>query len=58
MVPLGKTNIPEDALKPENTIELILLTENNLLMGAPRITSVEEALSVQTQNTARQYWGQ
>jgi sporulation protein YlmC with PRC-barrel domain len=52
------TNIAEDDLKPENTIELILLTENNLLLGAPRITSVEEALSVQTQNVARQYWGQ
>lgn len=56
MVPLGQTNIPKEALEPGNTIELVLLAENNKLLGAPRIASVEQAMKTQTQSEARQYW--
>lgn len=56
MVPLGQTNIPKEALEPGKTIELVLLTENNKLLDAPRIATVEEAMNAQTQSTARQYW--
>jgi sporulation protein YlmC with PRC-barrel domain len=56
MVPLGQTNIPKAALEPGNTIELVLLAENNILLGAPRIASVKQAMNTKTQSTARQYW--
>lgn len=56
LVPLGKTNIPEEALEPGNTFALVLLTENATLLSAPRITSMDEATSAEAQNTARQYW--
>jgi hypothetical protein len=55
MVPLGQTNIPKEALEPGITIELVLLAENNKLLGAPRIASVEQAMNAQTQSDARQY---
>jgi sporulation protein YlmC with PRC-barrel domain len=58
MIPLSKTNIPEDVLKAESTVELVLLSETNLLLNAPRLASVEQAANAQTQNAARQYWGQ
>jgi hypothetical protein len=57
LVPLGKTNIPEAALAPGQTIELVLLGESGQLFGAPRLGSVGEASNAQTQGTARQYWG-
>ena len=57
LVPLGKTNIPEAALAPGQTIELVLLGESGQLFGAPRLGSVEEASNAQAQGTARQYWG-
>lgn len=56
MVPLGQTNIPEEALVPGQTIELVLLSETNLLLDAPRIASIEEAMNAQTQSEARGYW--
>lgn len=56
MAPLGQTNIPQDALEPGKTIELVLLAENNKLLDAPRIASVEQAMKTQTQSEARQYW--
>lgn len=56
MVPLGQTNIPKEALVPGQTIELVLLSETNLLLDAPRITSIEEAMKAQTQSDARGYW--
>lgn len=56
MVPLGQTNIPKEALVPGQTIELVLLSETNLLLDAPRIASIEEAMNAQTQSNARGYW--
>jgi hypothetical protein len=58
LVPLARTNIPEFALEPGATIELVLLAENSQLAGAPRLSSLEEAASQAAQNTARGYWGQ
>ena len=58
LVPLAKTNIPQEALQPGSTIELVLLAENAQLAGAPRVGSVDEAATDQAQNTARGYWGQ
>ncbi len=58
LLPLGKSNIPEAALQPGSTLELVLLADNNQLLQAPRLASLEEAASASTQNTARQYWGQ
>ncbi len=57
LVPLGKTNIPEAALEPGQTTELVLLAESGTLFGAPRLGSAAEASNVQVQGTARQYWG-
>ena len=56
MVSLGQTNIPQEALVPGKTIELVLLADNNKLLGAPRIENVEQAMLTQTQSTARGYW--
>lgn len=57
MVPLAKTNIPDDALKPGNKIELVLLADNKALTGAPHISSVDQATDPAVQGAARQYWG-
>ena len=56
MVPLGQTNIPQEALAPGKTIELVLLADTNQLLGAPHIANVEQAMLTQTQSTARGYW--
>jgi sporulation protein YlmC with PRC-barrel domain len=56
MVPLSQTNIPKEALAPGQTIELVLLADENKLTDAPRIASVETAMNAQTQSEARQYW--
>ncbi len=56
MVSLGQTNIPKEALQPGVKIELVLLADNNKLLDAPRIASVEEAINAQTQSNARNYW--
>jgi ribosomal 30S subunit maturation factor RimM len=58
MVPLGKTNIPESALQPGATVELVLLAEANQLLGAPRMGSLEDAATNDAQGAARKYWGQ
>ncbi len=58
LLPLGKSNIPKEALVPGSTIELVLLADNGQLAGAPRVASVEEANTDAAQNTARAYWGQ
>jgi hypothetical protein len=58
LVPIGKTNIPAAALEPGSTIELVLLAENQQLLNAPRIESLEQATSAGAQNSARQHWGQ
>jgi sporulation protein YlmC with PRC-barrel domain len=57
LVPLSKTNIPEEALKPGAKIELVLLADNKKLMGAPRISSLDQATDGTSQGAARQYWG-
>jgi sporulation protein YlmC with PRC-barrel domain len=57
MLPLGKTNIPEAALQPGSKIELVLLADNKMLAGAPRIGSVDQATDAQMQSVARGYWG-
>ena len=57
LAPLSKTNIPEEALKPGAKIELVLLADNTKLMGAPRISSLDQATDGTTQGAARQYWG-
>jgi hypothetical protein len=57
MVPLGKTNIPEVALQPGGTFELVLLTKNEVLLNAPQIDSIDQATSAQMQKIAREYWG-
>jgi hypothetical protein len=57
LVPLGKTNIPEPVLQPGIKPELVLLAENPQLQNAPRLASLEEAVSDAAQNTARGYWG-
>ncbi len=56
MLPLGQTNIPQEALAPGKTIELVLLADTNQLLGAPHIANVEQAMLTQTQSTARGYW--
>ena len=58
LVPLGKTNIPDEALAEGATVELVLLADNAQLAGAPAVESVEAAATADAQNTARGYWGQ
>ena len=57
LVPLAKTNIPEAALVPGATVELVLLAETGQLTGAPKLDSAEAASSDAAQNSARGYWG-
>ncbi len=58
LLPLARTNIPEEALGPGNTIELVLLAETGQLTGAPRLANLDEATDGQKQSNARAYWGQ
>jgi sporulation protein YlmC with PRC-barrel domain len=60
LVPLGRTNIPEAALEPEpgNRVELVLLTENEQVLTAPRINSLDQASQSAAHSAARQHWGQ
>jgi hypothetical protein len=58
LLPLAKTNIPQNALKPGAKIELVLLADNNRLSGAPRIANADQATDGAAQNAARGYWGQ
>jgi len=57
LLPLAKTNIPQDALQPGAKIELVLLADNNRLPGAPRLASADQATDGGAQNAARGYWG-
>ena len=56
LIPLGVVNIPRTALEPGNEIWLVLLVENDVLLNAPRISSVAQAAEMQAQGAARQYW--
>ncbi len=58
LVPLGKTNIPKEALEPGATVELVLLADNSQLLGAPQLDSAAAASSDAALNSARGYWGQ
>jgi sporulation protein YlmC with PRC-barrel domain len=57
LVPLRVVNIPKEALGPGSQVSLVLLTENALLLNAPRVQSLEEAAQMSAQGTARSYWG-
>jgi sporulation protein YlmC with PRC-barrel domain len=57
LLPLSKTNIPDDALKPGAKIELVLLASDNQLAGAPRLANADAATDDGAQGAARQYWG-
>ena len=57
MVTLGATNIPDAALLPGGTLTLVLLAEPALFLGAPRITSVDQADDFALQGKMYQYWG-
>lgn len=58
LLPLDKTNIPDDALKAGAKIELVLLAHNSQLAGAPRLANADAAIDTAAQGAARQYWGQ
>jgi sporulation protein YlmC with PRC-barrel domain len=58
LVPIGKTNIPDAALEPGATTELVLLADTSQLTGAPQIDSADAATSEDAQTAARGYWGQ
>lgn len=58
LVPLRVVNIPNEALEPGAALELVLLTENERLLNAPRINSLEEATQDPVQGAAIQHWGQ
>lgn len=58
LVPLRVVNIPKEALAPGARVELVLLTENQRLINAPRLDSIESASDPSVQNQTRQYWGQ
>jgi len=56
MVPLGYTNIPQNALAPGATLRLVLLADPASFTSAPRITSVNQADDFTQQGKMRQYW--
>jgi sporulation protein YlmC with PRC-barrel domain len=56
LVPLGVTNIPQDVLDSGAQISLVLLTENDKLLNAPRFDSLEEATSDAAIQVAFEYW--
>lgn len=56
LVPLSKFNIPREALEPGAELSLVLLTENHLLLNAPRLSSLDEAATIAAQNSARAHW--
>jgi hypothetical protein len=56
LVPLGATNIPQDVLDSGAQISLVLLTENDKLLNAPRFDSLEEATSDAAIQVAFEYW--
>jgi sporulation protein YlmC with PRC-barrel domain len=56
LVPLAAVNIPDWALERGQQTTLVLLTENNVLLNAPRIDALEQASDVQKQSEARGYW--
>lgn len=57
LVPLRVVNIPRESLGPGTEISLVLLTENERLLNAPRIGSLEEALQMQAHGAAQAHWG-
>jgi len=57
LLPLGKTNIPDDALQPGAKIRLVLLANPKQIEGAPRLTNNDAATDAAAQGAARQYWG-
>jgi len=56
LVPLGATNIPKEVLDSGAEISLELLTENEILLNAPRFDSLEEATSGGAIKAAFEYW--
>jgi ribosomal 30S subunit maturation factor RimM len=58
LVPMSKTNIPNDALKPGAKLQLVLLSTSSKLAGAPRLANADAATDSAAQGAARQYWGQ
>jgi sporulation protein YlmC with PRC-barrel domain len=56
LVPLGATNIPQEVLDSGAQISLVLLTENDKLLNAPRFDSLEEATSDAAIQAAFEYW--
>jgi hypothetical protein len=57
LVPLRVVNIPKEALEPGAEISLVLLTENDLLLNAPQIESLEEAVQWRAHGAAQSHWG-
>jgi sporulation protein YlmC with PRC-barrel domain len=56
LVPLSKTNIPKEVLDSGSPISLVLLTENEKLLNAPRFDSLEDATSGGAFQAAFEYW--
>jgi sporulation protein YlmC with PRC-barrel domain len=56
LVHLRATNIPKEALLPDNMLTLVLLADPQLFWDAPRITIVDEADDFALQSKMRKYW--
>jgi sporulation protein YlmC with PRC-barrel domain len=56
LVPLRLVNIPKSALEPGGELSLVLLKENDLLLNAPKLAALEEAVQGEVQGKAIQYW--
>jgi sporulation protein YlmC with PRC-barrel domain len=56
LVPLRVVNIPKSALEPGGELSLVLLTENDLLLNAPKLATIEEAVRDEVQGKAFQHW--
>jgi sporulation protein YlmC with PRC-barrel domain len=56
LVPLRVVNIPKSALEPGRELSLVLLKENDLLLTAPKLAAMEEAVRDEVQGKAIQHW--
>jgi sporulation protein YlmC with PRC-barrel domain len=56
LVPLRVVNIPKSALEPGGELSLVLLTESDLFLNAPKLAALEDSVQAEAQGKAIQHW--
>jgi hypothetical protein len=57
LVPMGAVNVPDDAATQEGPLTLVLLVDNDVLLSAPTIDSLD-AVTTNVDQAAHDYWSQ